>query len=178
MYSNKVNLFLVISICLIFFFLTYNDVKSKEIKTISGTAIVTDGDSIKINNKKIRLVGIDAPELKQTCKHGVTEYPCGKMSKEWLNLLVEDFQITCSYSEKDRYKRILGVCYIGNINSVAFKKKVKSLELNSMMVKSGNAVAYRKYSDAYIEDEEFAKINKRGIWIGKFEMPWDWRKNN
>ena len=100
------------------------------------------------------------------------------MSKEWLNLLVKDFQITCSYSEKDRYKRILGVCYIGNINSVAFKKKVKSLELNSMMVKSGNAVAYKKYSDVYIEDEEFAKINKRGIWIGKFEMPWDWRKKN
>ena len=178
MYLSKIKLFLAISICLIFFFLTYNDVKSYEIKTISGTAIVTDGDSIKINNRKIRLVGIDAPELKQTCQNGVTEYPCGEMSKEWLNLLVEDFQITCSYSEKDIYKRILGVCYIGNINSVAFKKKVKSLELNSMMVKSGNAVAYRKYSDVYIEDEESAKINKRGIWIGKFEMPWDWRRNN
>jgi len=178
MYLNKIKIFLVISICLIFFFFTYNDVKSKEIKTISGTAIVTDGDSIRIDNRKIRLVGIDAPELKQTCQYGVTEYPCGKMSKEWLSLLVENVQITCSYSEKDRYKRILGVCYIGNIDSVSFKKKVKSLELNSMMVKSGHAVAYRKYSDVYIEDEEFAKINKKGIWIGKFEMPWDWRKNN
>ena len=178
MYLSKIKLFLAISICLIFFFLTYNDVRSYEIKTISGTAIVTDGDSIRINNRKIRLVGIDAPELKQTCQNGIKEYPCGEMSKEWLNLLVEDFQITCSYSEKDRYKRILGVCYIGNINSVAFKKKVKSLELNSMMVKSGNAVAYRKYSDVYIVDEEFAKINKRGIWIGKFEMPWNWRRNN
>ena len=76
------------------------------------------------------------------------------------------------------YKRILGVCYIGNIDSVAFKKKVKSHELNSIMVKSGNAVAYRKYSDAYIKDEEYAMINKRGIWVGKFEMPWDWRKKN
>ena len=47
-----------------------------------------------------------------------------------------------------------------------------------MMVKSGNAVAYKKYSDVYIEDEKFAKINKRGIWIGKFVMPWDWRKKN
>jgi endonuclease YncB( thermonuclease family) len=178
MHLNKTNLFLVISICLIFFLLTYNDVKSKEIKTISGTAIVTDGDSIKINNKKIRLVGIDAPELKQTCQHAGTEYPCGEMSKEWLNLYVENFQITCFYSEKDRYKRILGVCYIGNIDSVAFKKKIKSLELNSMMVKSGNAVAYRKYSDVYVEDEEYAQINKRGIWMGEFEMPWEWRKKN
>ena len=178
MFLNKIKLFLVISICLIFFFLTYNDVKSKEIKTISGTAIVTDGDSIRIDNRKIRLVGIDAPELKQTCKYGVTEYPCGEMSKEWLDLLVENFQITCSYSEKDQYKRILGVCYIGNINSVAFEKKVKSLELNSMMVKSGHAVAYRKYSVAYIEDEDYAKANNLGIWKMNFEFPWDYRRKN
>ena len=117
---------------------------------------IIDGDTIVINDEKIRFSGIDAPELKQTCQNGLTEYPCGEMSKKWLKLLVEDFQITCSYSEKDRYKRILGVCYIGNIDSAAFKKKIKSLELNSMMVKSGNAVAYRKYSDAYINDEEFA----------------------
>ncbi len=178
MFLNKIKIFLLISNCLIFFFLTYNDVKSEEIKVISGLAIVTDGDSLKINNNKIRLVGIDAPELKQTCQHGVTEYPCGEMSKERLDLIVADFQITCSYSKKDRYKRILGVCYIGNIDSVAFKKRLKSLELNSMMVKSGNAVAYRKYSDEYIKDEEYAKINKKGIWIGNFEMPWDWRKKN
>ena len=62
MYLNKIKLFLVISICLIFFFLTYNDVKSKEIKIISGIAKVIDGDTIRINNNKIRLFGIDAPE--------------------------------------------------------------------------------------------------------------------
>ena len=178
MFSNKIKVFLLSSIWVIFFFLTYFDAKSKEMKTITGTAVVTDGDSIKINNRKIRLVGIDAPELKQTCQHEEIEYQCGEISKDWLNLLVKDFQITCTYSEKDRYKRILGVCYIGNVDSVAFKKKVKSLELNSMMVKSGNAVAYRRYSDEYIEDEEYAKINKKGIWIGKFEMPWNWRKKN
>ena len=64
MYLNKKNLFLVISICLIFFFLTYFDVKSEEVKIISGIAKVTDGDTIKINKKRIRLMGIDAPEKK------------------------------------------------------------------------------------------------------------------
>ena len=66
MYLNKKNLFLVISILLIFFFLTYNDVKSEEIKIISGIAKVTDGDSIRIEGKKIRFFGIDAPEKKTT----------------------------------------------------------------------------------------------------------------
>ena len=52
MFLNKINLFLVISICLIFFFLTYNDVKSEEVKIISGIAKVTDGDTIRIEKKK------------------------------------------------------------------------------------------------------------------------------
>ena len=68
MYLNKIKLFLVISICLIFFFLTYNDVKSQEPKIISGIAKVIDGDTIRIEKSKIRFFGIDAPENKQLCQ--------------------------------------------------------------------------------------------------------------
>ena len=67
MFLNKIKVFLLISICLIFFFLTYNDVKSKELMILSGIAKVIDGDTIKINSDKIRLFGIDAPEQKQLC---------------------------------------------------------------------------------------------------------------
>ena len=74
MFLNKIKLFLLISICLIFFFLIYNDVKSEEVKIISGIAKVTDGDTIRIEGKKIRFFGIDAPEKKQQC------------SKPWLNI--------------------------------------------------------------------------------------------
>ncbi len=64
MYLNKIKLFFLISICLIFFFLTYNDVKSEEVKLISGIAKIIDGDTFRINKKKIRLYGIEAPENK------------------------------------------------------------------------------------------------------------------
>ena len=57
MYLNKIKLFLVFSICLIFFFLTYNDVKSKEPKIISGIAKVIDGDTIKIEKNKNKSEG-------------------------------------------------------------------------------------------------------------------------
>ena len=60
MYLNKIKLFLVISICLIFFFLTYNDVKSYEIK-------IKDGNIIHLTSKKIRFIGIDISEPKHTC---------------------------------------------------------------------------------------------------------------
>ena len=61
MYLSKIKLFLAISICLIFFSLTYNDAKPKETKVIAGIAKVIDGDTIKIEKNKIRLFGIDAP---------------------------------------------------------------------------------------------------------------------
>ena len=69
MFLNKIKIFLLISICLIFFFLTYDDVKSEEIRVISGIAKVIDGDTLRINKKKIRLLGIDAPEKKQHAEH-------------------------------------------------------------------------------------------------------------
>ena len=69
MFLDKKKLFFLISICLIFFILTYNDVKSDEVKTISGIAKVTDGDTIRINQKKIRFYGIDAPEKELSLIH-------------------------------------------------------------------------------------------------------------
>ena len=77
MYLNKTNLFLVISICLISFFLAYNNVKSNEIKII-------DGDTIYLNGEKIRFTGIDTPELKQTCNKNDEVIPCGVEAKKLL----------------------------------------------------------------------------------------------
>ena len=179
MFLNKRKAIFLISVFSLIFILTINQVKSQEIKIITGSAIVTDGDSIKINNNRIRLVGIDAPEINQKCiaKEYGGEYPCGKWSKSALENFVEESYVTCFYDELDQYKRILGVCYRGNKNSVAVKKKVKGLELNSHMVRLGNAVAYKKYSSRYIDDEKHAIENKYGMWKGEFEMPWDYRKS-
>ena len=175
MFLNKIKLFLVISICLIFFFLTYNDVKSEELKIISGLAKVIDGDTIKIKNNKIRLLGIDAPEKKQQCQKPwlsisfITfnkNYPCGKISTERLKKKIDDKLITCKPSGKDRYKRFIAECFKGKRN------------INAFMVLNGYAVAYRKYSPKFISHENTAKKEKLGLWAGTFEMPWEWRKKN
>jgi len=175
MYLNKIKLFLVISICLIFFFLTYNDVKSDEVKIISGLAKVIDGDTIRINKKKIRFFGIDAPEKKQKCqKPRLTisfltfnkEYLCGEFSTMKLEKKINDKFITCEWINKDRYKRYIAEC---------FKNKKN---INAWMVENGYALAYRKYSKKFITQENIAKKEKLGLWTGNFEMPWEWRKKN
>jgi endonuclease YncB( thermonuclease family) len=159
MYLNKINLFLVISICLIFFFLTYNDVKSYEIKII-------DGDTIHLNNEKIRFTGIDTPELKQTCNKNNEIIYCGIQARQLLINKIGKNKVKCVREGKDQYKRTLAECFVND------------LSLSKFLVREGYAFAYRKYSKKFIEDENFAKNNNMGIWSMKFEYPWDWRKKN
>ena len=159
MYLNKINLFLVISICLIFFFLTYNDVKSYEIKII-------DGDTIHLNNEKIRFTGIDTPELKQTCNKNNEIVYCGIQAKELLIDKIGKNKVNCVREGKDQYKRTLAECFVNDTS------------LSRFLVREGYAFAFRKYSKKFIKDENFAKINNMGMWSMKFDYPWEWRKKN
>jgi endonuclease YncB( thermonuclease family) len=45
------------------------------------------------------------------------------------------------------------------------------------MVREGYAVAYTQYSNDFIEDERYAKVNKFGIWSMNFQIPSDYRKS-
>ena len=159
MYLNKINLFLVISICLIFFFLTYNDVKSFEIKII-------DGDTIHLNAEKIRFSGIDTPELNQTCYKDNEVIFCGIEAKRLLVDKIGSNKVKCISEGKDKYKRTLAECFVNDFS------------LSRFLVREGYAFAYRKYSKKFIKDEDYAKQMKKGMWSMKFEYPWDWRKQN
>ena len=159
MFLNKKKLILVISISSLIFFLNFNQVKSLELR-------VVDGDTIHLNGEKIRFTGIDTPELKQTCvKEGLTE-PCGVTAKEILIKKIGDNKVECINEGKDQYKRTLAECFVND----------KSL--SSYLVRSGYAFAYRKYSKKFIKDEDYARLNKLGMWSMKFEYPWDFRRNN
>ena len=145
------------------FFLTFKVVAGE----IVGNAIITDGDTIKIIKKRIRLHGIDAPENRQLCKKNSKEYSCGKIATDALTKKINRNQVRCRVQNRlDRYKRYIGVCFVESIN------------LNQWMVRNGHAVAYKKYSKDYIKDENYAKKNKLGLWAGDFVKPEKWRKLN
>ena len=132
-----------------------------------GKVKVVDGDTIKSGKIKIRLHGIDAPEAKQTCKnHDDIKYSCGYRSTVFLKSLINKNQIKCTIKDKDRYGRLIAVCFSGEIN------------INATMVREGWAIAYRYYSKDYVNEEEIAKAKKKGIWQGSFVEPYIWRKNN
>ena len=143
--------------------LSFNAVASE----ISGIPSITDGDTIKILNKRIRFHGIDTPEKNQICIKNSKKYRCGQEATNALIKKINEKTVLCKVQDKlDRYKRYIGVCFLGDIN------------LNKWMVRNGYAVAYRRYSKDYIQDENYAKKNKIGLWSGNFIHPEKWRKLN
>ena len=140
-------------------------VPSVAVADITGKARVVDGDTIWIGETKIRLHGIDAPEMKQTCRTSKgKEQLCGQLAKQALQRLVQGQDVTCKGDERDRYKRLIAVCYVGQFN------------INEQMVTDGWALAYRKYSMDYVRAETVAKSRREGMWRGEFEMPWTRRR--
>lgn len=146
--------------------------------TFSGTAVALDGDTLHIGAVKIRLWGIDAPEGNQTCQRppptqranlGTSglSWPCGAHATAVLRaMLAHDPWVTCQAKAADKYGRTIATC------------SNASGDLGGRLVAQGMAVAYRRYSAAYVDQEEAAKAEKLGIWAGSFTPPEQWRKEN
>ncbi len=131
---------------------------------------VVDGDTIHANGHKIRLLGIDAPEMKQMCqtKDGAS-WPCGKMARDLVvGMLDTKGALWCRITGRDRYQRLLGQCFAG--------VDAKGMDIQHMLVRSGFAVA--EYARTYRAQEAAAKRGEQGFWRGEFLRPKDWRRQN
>jgi len=129
---------------------------------------VSDGDSLRSGTLQIRLFGIDAPELNQECKDQNGEiWGCGITAhRQLVTLIGTKKELQCSLRDVDRYGRLIMQCFNG------------STDIGAAMVQSGHALAYRHFSNLYIEEEEQAKTALKGIWRGTFSPPWEWRRQN
>lgn len=129
---------------------------------IEGRASVVDGDSLVIGDARIRLRGMDAPELDQTCLRDGNAYACGREAREALARLVGSRPVACAAREKDRYGRLVADCL------------VEASELGRAQVAAGWAMAYGDFE----KEEAAARAGGRGIWSGTFDRPRDWRESH
>jgi endonuclease YncB( thermonuclease family) len=101
---------------------------------VAGPASVIDGDTLVVAGERIRLEGIDAPELRQDCTAYGQQWACGRTSPEWLKEYLHGRQVECVGHARDRYRRLLAVCYVGGE------------DLNERLVREGWALNFRRYS--------------------------------
>ena len=126
---------------------------------------VSDGDSLRSGRLKIRLHGIDAPELRQSCTAATgASWPCGKAARDAMAEIATKAPLRCILMDVDRYGRLIMRCYAGD------------MDIAEHLVARGLALAYRQYSMDYVATETAARENARGLWAGSFEAPWDWRR--
>ena len=131
---------------------------------VTGIPRVVDGDTIVIGEIRIRLHGIDAPEQQQRCSYKGSAWSCSREATSALKNMVNNRMVSCRGNKKDRYGRLIAECFVSGRN------------LNDAMVRTGWAVAYRRYSTIYVEAEAQAAAKAVGIWKGEFLLPWKWRE--
>lgn len=131
----------------------------RSMQDLSGMPRTADGDTLVFDGRRVRLAGIDAPELHQTCRRSGADYPCGRQARLFLAGLLEDGETECMGNEEDRYGRLLVRCICANT------------DVNAAMVRAGWAVAYGGYDG----EEAAAKREEAGIWSGSFVQPDAWR---
>ncbi|WP_248310358.1 thermonuclease family protein [Bosea sp. 117] len=135
-------------------------VAERWLPALTGTVHVVDGDSLEVGGERIRLDGIDAPELNQNCGPPEKAWPCGRRARAALEAAVKGREVSCRPLDTDRYGRSVSFCHAGDV------------DLARHMAEQGMAVALGL---TYAGAEANARRARSGIWSGPFERPAEWR---
>jgi endonuclease YncB( thermonuclease family) len=111
---------------------------------------VHDGDTIRCGTERVRLFGVDAPEVRRGQK------PAEAFAYDARDELIRltRGRVGCRFVERDRYGRFVGKCW----SSV-------SPDVNAALIRSGFATEYRRYSKGfYAKAESEARSVGRGAW--------------
>jgi endonuclease YncB( thermonuclease family) len=126
----------------------------------TGEGRASDGDSLRLGGDRIRLIGLDAPELDQTCWRETGEgWPCGQEARNVMAELLASGSISCATAGVDRFGRFLATCAIGGE------------DIGARIVGAGLAIS----RDRYAAEERAARNGRRGLWSGRFTDPRSWR---
>ncbi len=145
-----------------------------KVGTLYGATEVNDGNTLEIQEVRMRLYGIDAPDLGQECTLNGLPYQCGLLAyMQLIDVTAGKGRITCYASKIEGDDRPYAKCGLPTANGANIRDDAPSF--NEMMVRSGWAIADRSQTKDYVAAEEEARREKRGLWAGEFIVPSAWR---
>lgn len=138
---------------------------------IKGRAIAVSGDTVRLNGRLIRLTGIEAPELRQSCQNGRgQQWACGAAARQAISRIVSRRPISCTHSGSigsGSSGILLGHCLSGN------------RDVGAELVAQGAVFALSGLLFAsYGSQEQEARNKRRGVWQGKAERPSAYRSKH
>lgn len=108
---------------------------------LNGYARVTDGDKLVIDERRVRLFGIDAPELK---------HPYGAEAKAAMEALCQGQMIQAQALSVDRYDRLVARCVLPDGRDLAAELVKRDLALDWAKYSGG---AYARYENVGVGDK-------------------------
>jgi endonuclease YncB( thermonuclease family) len=125
---------------------------------------VVDGDTLSMNGERLRIHGMDAPGMAQTCDGPAGRFGCGEAARAAMARILGSGMVSCVRLGTDQYRRPIVRCHDD-----------QGRDIGAELVRQGWALAFTRHSTDYAADEAAARAARRGLWAGRFEAPWDWR---
>lgn len=129
-----------------------------------GIGRVVDGDTLDVGAVRVRLHGVDAFERDQLCDGPQGPWACGVAATQALKARAEGRALVCRVVDTDRYGRSVSRC------------EQAGVDVARALVAGGLALAYRRYSQEYVDEELKARARAAGAWNGSFDRPEQWRR--
>jgi len=155
-------------ISLILLFVWANTCQAADVRVVKHVA---DGDTLVLeNNEKVRLIGVDTPELgdkdrnaRNAGRNGISRRTVNEFAvkaKTFAENAIEGQQVRLDYDwqRSDKYGRTLAYVY----------RVPDDFFLNAEIIKKGYGFAYTRFPFKYQEEfkgyENEARANKKGLW--------------
>jgi len=132
---------------------------------IEGPAQVIEGDTLQFADIRVRIYGIDAPDIRQTCVWKSKTVRCGVLSRDALKDLIFGASVKCVKRSVLADKTVIATC------------TADDRDIGRNLVHTGWSLADARQSKRYIPVQEKSRKARRGLWRGPFVKPWDWKHN-
>lgn len=124
---------------------------------------IVSGDVFRMGQHTIRLYALASPLIDQKCQDGNGHvYDCGYVSARMLKDFVSGDDVSCRVMNFNAQNELLAAC------------SVDKTDIGAAMVEEGWALALPEINPIYIPYQQKAQEAKKGLWAGRFQMPWEW----